>query len=165
MRGLTLTQPWAQLVAQGEKKIETRSWATTYRGRIAIHAGAGLGPVGGERGLVELCQQEPFQSVLAMHGAAWGNLVLRSQLPRGAIVAVARLEMCLTTDPLVFDGFTGAFGDRLTDQERAFGDYSPGRWGWILSDVRPLKQPIPWKGALGLWKIHDLGILAIEDQL
>jgi hypothetical protein len=43
MKGLTLTQPWATLVAIGAKRIETRSWPTRYRGLLAIHAGAGLG--------------------------------------------------------------------------------------------------------------------------
>jgi|GEM_PF-289760 hypothetical protein len=35
---LTLWQPWATWIAQGDKKIETRSWSTSYRGRLAIHA-------------------------------------------------------------------------------------------------------------------------------
>lgn len=38
-RALTLHQPWAQLVALGVKTIETRSWSTSYRGPLAIHAG------------------------------------------------------------------------------------------------------------------------------
>lgn len=38
IRGLTLTQPWATLVALGEKHYETRSWDTGYRGLVAIHA-------------------------------------------------------------------------------------------------------------------------------
>ena len=54
MKVLTLTQPWATLVAIGAKRIETRSWATKYRGPLLIHAAAGLGPVGGKFGLVDL---------------------------------------------------------------------------------------------------------------
>src|SRR3954451_22243677 len=38
---LTLTQPWATLVAIGAKQIETRSWGTSYRGWLAIHAAKG----------------------------------------------------------------------------------------------------------------------------
>ena len=38
-RALTLIQPWATLIAQGRKTIETRTWQTTYRGWLAIHAG------------------------------------------------------------------------------------------------------------------------------
>lgn len=39
MKVITLIQPWATLIALGEKQIETRSWSTKYRGEIAIHAG------------------------------------------------------------------------------------------------------------------------------
>lgn len=42
MRAITLTQPWSSLVARGQKKIETRSWQTSYRGPLAIHAAKGF---------------------------------------------------------------------------------------------------------------------------
>lgn len=45
MKALTLHQPWASLVALGVKTIETRSWATRYRGPLAIHAGATRPPL------------------------------------------------------------------------------------------------------------------------
>lgn len=38
MKAITLWQLWASLLACGAKKYETRSWATSYRGPIAIHA-------------------------------------------------------------------------------------------------------------------------------
>ena len=38
MKALTIWQPWASLLVSGQKKYETRSWATAYRGPIAIHA-------------------------------------------------------------------------------------------------------------------------------
>jgi hypothetical protein len=38
MKAITLHQPWATLVAIEQKKIETRSWPTSYRGPLAIHA-------------------------------------------------------------------------------------------------------------------------------
>lgn len=39
MKGLTLHQPWASLIADGRKTFETRGWSHPYRGLIAIHAG------------------------------------------------------------------------------------------------------------------------------
>ena len=39
MKALSLHQPWAWLVATGQKHYETRSWGTPYRGPLAIHAG------------------------------------------------------------------------------------------------------------------------------
>ena len=38
-------------------------------------------------------------------------------------------------------------------KERAFGDWSPGRYGWKLKDPRVLSEPIHCKGSLGLWKL------------
>jgi hypothetical protein len=133
VKALTLTQPYATLVAIGVKRIETRSWQTSYRGPLAIHAGKGLGPVGGERGLVALYQDDVFAQ--ALKGYA---------LPRGVIVAVCILMDCVPTDE--------AHTWKLTDQERAFGNYTPGRYAWLLADVRPVDPPIPARGAQGLWE-------------
>ena len=41
MKLLSLWEPWATLMAIGAKKIETRSWATSYRGWLAIQASKG----------------------------------------------------------------------------------------------------------------------------
>ena len=38
MKALSVTQPWATLIATGQKQIETRSWGTRYRGPLYIHA-------------------------------------------------------------------------------------------------------------------------------
>lgn len=39
MRALTVCQPYAELIARRVKPIENRSWATIWRGPLAIHAG------------------------------------------------------------------------------------------------------------------------------
>lgn len=39
MKALTICQPYADLIANGEKWIENRTWPTSYRGPLAIHAG------------------------------------------------------------------------------------------------------------------------------
>ena len=41
MKALTVSQPFASLIASGEKRIENRTWPTGYRGALAIHAGSG----------------------------------------------------------------------------------------------------------------------------
>ena len=38
IRMLTVRQPWAEMIARGEKLIENRTRPTNYRGLIAIHA-------------------------------------------------------------------------------------------------------------------------------
>jgi activating signal cointegrator 1 len=39
MMTLTVRQPWAALIAAGVKRVENRTWHTSYRGPLAIHAG------------------------------------------------------------------------------------------------------------------------------
>lgn len=153
-RVLTLTQPWATLIALGAKRIETRSWSTDYRGPLAIHAAAGLGPVGGLDGLADLITTEPFKSALCdLIRDTRPNWVTTERLPRGAIVAVCSLIACKPMpDSVLHSGWAIGLDEwDLTDQERAFGDYSAGRYAWLLANVRALPEPIPARGALGLW--------------
>jgi activating signal cointegrator 1 len=167
MKILTLTQPWASLVALGAKHIETRSWSTNYRGPIAIHAGASLGPVGGRDGLLALCSDEPFLSVLEKAGLTGADLFAAG--PRGAIVAVADLVECERITPLRVQqgGWLFADGRRweLSDQERAFGDYGPGRFAWLLANVRPLRSSLPYRGAQGLRPVTPEVAALIGAQL
>jgi hypothetical protein len=36
MKALSVKQPWANMIANGEKAIETRTWSTDYRGDLLI---------------------------------------------------------------------------------------------------------------------------------
>lgn len=36
MKALSVKQPWANMIASGEKTIETRTWMTSFRGPILI---------------------------------------------------------------------------------------------------------------------------------
>ena len=38
MKVLTVKQPWASLIINGDKDIENRSWRTMYRGPLYIHS-------------------------------------------------------------------------------------------------------------------------------
>lgn len=151
MKAITLTQPWATLVAIGAKKIETRGWATAYRGPLAIHAGKGLGPVGGRRGFVTTCVTEPFRSVLQGHSPEMMRGPARFwNLPQGVIIAVAELYDIRPTSYVVQELSYG--DDAISQQELAFGDYSAGRYAWLLRNVQMLPAPIECRGALGLWE-------------
>jgi hypothetical protein len=137
-RALSLTQPWATLVVIGAKRIETRSWKTPFRGRLAIHASKGF-----PRWARELCEEEPFRSALAGIEA--------KDLPRGALIGAVTLDAIAPTPGGTLSALGGPLDD-LSARERAFGDYSAGRFGWLLSDP-VVREPVACSGALGLWDI------------
>ena len=66
---------------------------------------------------------------------------------RRAIVAVARLSDVRPS--LELETTVSAI-------ERLYGNYAPGRYGWILADVRALAAPIPCRGAQGLFDVPEL---------
>ena len=140
MKALSCWQPHASLVAVGAKKNETRSWATKYRGQLAIHAARKWNAE-----LRSLCQTEPFCSALLTHAGITPRLwrgFTGSPLPLGCILAICELVDCVPVEQI---------RDGLSEQELAFGDYSDGRWAWVLRDVQPLASPVLAHGHQGLW--------------
>ncbi|WNS41775.1 ASCH domain-containing protein [Paenibacillus sp. MMS20-IR301] len=136
MKCLTIRQPWATLIALGEKQIETRSWRTAYRGELAIHAGIQVDK--------EICRSEPYLSVLARHGYTADNL------PAGKILATGRLaDCCEVTSDLAMQGWPGG-------NEYVFGDYAEGRFAWKLEEISLLAEPVSAKGRLGFWEFPGI---------
>jgi hypothetical protein len=129
--------PEKTLIAIGHKRVETRSWGTSHRGPLAIHAAKTF--PGWAR---DLCLGSPFLEALT--GGRGATQALRH--PLGAVVAIAELvDVQRITSP-------EAIGYVLGVNEVAFGDWTPGRYAWLLANVRPLAEPIPARGAQGLWR-------------
>lgn len=141
MKAITIWQPWASLLVSGRKQYETRSWATAYRGPIAIHAAKR--PV-----------RRTIDALVADRGDGWTTLDYfeslfmhpgeLDQLSTGAIVGTAILTRC--------NLITEAFVAKLTTQERALGDFSLGRYAWEFQKMVPVDPPVPAKGMQGLWE-------------
>ena len=85
MKALTVCQPYAELIANGEKVIENRTWATIVRGPLAIHAGKSRAWL----------SDDDHQK--ANYGVDIGAI------PFGAVVAVARLRGCCRIQDLPLD--------------------------------------------------------------
>lgn len=79
--GLTIHREWAWLIAEGYKRVENRSWTTTYRGPLAIHAGLKTAPS-------------------ARLVANTLGISIPDQVPGGVILAVAELVDVLPCDSL-----------------------------------------------------------------
>ena len=144
MRGLTMTQPWATLVAIGENTIETRSWNTQFRGPIAIHAAKAF-----PSDARALCDTTPYRQALAdagYHSAA--------ELPRGSVIARAELiDVMAFSRASLREVRERARRGEFPRHEADFGDFSAGRFGFVLADVQQLPEPIPARGMLGLWEV------------
>jgi len=156
MKALSLWNPWAFLVGVGEKKIETRPWSTNVRGWIAIHATKAF-----PDDAIADCHREPFASVLKAHGIGQP-----ADLPRGVIIAVALLHR---VGRIVqrSDGAIYVEGHDLptAGNELAFGNYAPGRFGWVFTNVRMLPEPIPARGLQMLWDVPADVAAMIDEQI
>jgi hypothetical protein len=154
MKVISLWQPWTTLMAIGSKRIETRGWSTRWRGSLAIYSTLAWNRdcrmMAGE----QLCWDMLRDGRIA---DTWTSRAgyLRPELPFGAIIAVCDLIDCLPTEasfciPGVFDDYP----EMDTPQERAFGNYEPGRYGLVTSNMFQLPEPIPFKSRQG--KLLDL---------
>lgn len=170
MKAITIIQPWATLIAIGNKQIETRSWSTKYRGPLAIHAGKNTSYVQ-MKSKNYILGTEPFYSIITRytnHLINQPEYILNVALnihkkifPIGAVIAVCNLTNCVeikdhTYMALVDDSIDKSFAQKFAimpppEPERSFGDYTPGRYAWILEDVKPI-DPVFVNGALGLWE-------------
>ncbi|MBB3041198.1 hypothetical protein [Nocardioides soli] len=61
MKALTVQQPWAWAIVHGGKDVENRTQAWSYRGLLAIHAGARWSDRGGRSGLVWDALRDPLR--------------------------------------------------------------------------------------------------------
>jgi hypothetical protein len=151
VKALTLTQPWAALVALGEKRFETRSWRTDYRGPLAIHAAKGY-----PAECRELVEETVFYEALLRGFRLERGFGLPSHLEvqRGKVLATCQLTGCHLIGRTVGGAITldGVPPRAFSLEEEEFGDYEPGRYAWRLEDVRLLATPVPARGALGLWE-------------
>jgi hypothetical protein len=136
IKAISLWQPWASLIAWGEKRYETRSWKPSMKrgDLILIHAAKRFT---GEE--LAYCKQFPFNEVLAAHGVTDP----KHQLPFGAALCVCRLGAVWSTDDFI-----------PLRKERAFGNYSPNRFAWELEVVQVFEKPVPMAGAQGLFHVE-----------
>lgn len=150
MRAVTIRQPWASLIALGQKFVETRSTRIRYRGPLAIHASRAL-----EDWQLGVMAEEPFRTVLERAGLIRVEPETKSinitHLPLGAVVALADLVGCAPVEELRLRLLPKIARQVHPQHELAFGDYSPGRHGWLLDQVKPLPRAIACRGMQGLW--------------
>ena len=141
---ISLLQPWASLVVTGAKKIETRSWNTTFTGNILIHASKKL-----TKENITLGREFNY-----IYGAGLGFI---EELPLGAIIGSVDIVGTFSMNDLLTQKTITKKEKiwHLTDEELAYGDYSCDRYGWLLENPQAFAIPIPAKGSLSIWE-YDL---------
>lgn len=147
---LSIQQPHADLILNGAKWCENRTWRTHYRGELFIHAS----------------REDRF----AMRHYEAQGVDPRKASPLGCktghIIGSVDLYDCVPIEDMqdVQEAIEAKaklrdVPEKLRDLYRMLKQAEPwtwdfvcGDWCWILTDPEPLIEPIPTKGKLGIWK-------------
>jgi hypothetical protein len=133
MKALSIQQPWAWFIVNGYKDVENRSWPTSFRGPVLIHAGKKFDEDGwlylknggfartGEKAAQRLKQE--------------GNITPRQMMQLcGGIVGVCEIVDCV----------------KKSDSPWFFGEY-----GFVIKNAKPIPF-MPYKGKLGFFDVSEL---------
>jgi len=123
VKAFTVYQPYAYAIVAGLKQYETRPQRTNIRGRVAVHAAKG----------------KPRFVTLAVDMA----LPETMKLHFGAVIGAVEIVDCVPVEEII---------PTLTERERVLGDYSPGRFAWVLRNPIMFEKPIPARGQQGWWE-------------
>lgn len=149
MKAITLWQPYASFMAIGLKQNETRSWATKFRGELAICA-AKRKPELYSDGICTLAWENKHRI-----NPEWKESEPMSKLfPLGVIMCVVEVYDCLSVAQIESRNRSGQ-DDQIfiSDDESMLGDYSAGRFAWLTRNVRRLKEPVPVSGKQGFFNL------------
>ncbi len=126
MKVISIKEPFATLIRNGDKRIETRSWKTNYRGELFIHAS-------GKNLAKEFLKNDYIVNLIDGLDMNYGNIICRGNLVD-----------CVYMD----ESFLNSIREDV--KEYNLGLYDIGRYAWIFEDVEPI-YPIPAKGQLNIW--------------
>ncbi len=122
MKVLTIKQPWADLIINGHKCYEFRSWKTNYRGKILIHAGMDI-----EKDMLVRFKDYKLECV------------------KGAIIGEAVITDCI----LVNEDFNEKVKD-INPVVYGRSNHIE-KYAWKLENIIKYDKTIFVKGKLGLW--------------
>lgn len=131
-----MRQPWAWAIIHGGKDVENRTQAWTYRGPLAIHAGAQIS----ERG-----KEAVPRIVNEQRGGDGFGLYLGANHFSALIGTVDLVDVHVAHD--------GCCESPWAEREyrEAGGRLRKEIAHLVLENPRPLPEPIPARGMLGLW--------------
>jgi hypothetical protein len=151
MKALVVKNPWAWCITQSAhdpdaKTVENRSWATPWRGELAIIEGRALDYDALSHPLVNVVADEWLSEHDPAVACPWVQT-------RGAVVAVVNLHaMCLRSRSKA--GLCTCPAWAVSGQAH-----------WRFDNVRPLAEPVPVRGMQGLFDLPANVEAAVRGQI
>lgn len=155
MKAVSLWQPWASLLVHGIKRVETRGRrpiSPGFRGKLLVHSAKVW-----TKAIEEIATQPPFLALAREKlGVNWPI-----QLPRGRLLGWVEVTNCLKTEEFRFAdsgdytyvGMGGGF--QAPKLESELGDFSEGRYGFLIGTCFAFPEPIACQGRQGVWAVPD----------
>ena len=127
MKVITIKQPFATLIAEGYKEYEFRTWKTSYRGELYIHAGLGI-------------DKEAMKRFEYLH----------LDYPQGVILAKCKIIDCVEID----EKMKKLLKEKDEIVYRGAIQSKKNEYGFQLTEVEKIKE-IPAKGKLSIWEYKE----------
>ena len=124
MKCLSVSQPYADLIVQGKKTIELRTWNTKFRGEFLIHA--------------------PFK---IKKDACKRLGIDETELRTGVIIGKAEIY-----DVKVYNSISELISDYK--KHFATEEFLRHKYGFLLRKPQELRMPIHYKGSLGFFNAN-----------
>jgi len=138
MKAISIKQPWASLIIEGIKDIENRTWKTSFRGTVLVHATAKTAGIPSE-----LLTNEQWDSLhYCIESPFWMFELMAGRYTNSAIIGTVDIVDCVVNHPNIWA--------EKTDYENFNED--PVYYNWVLSNPVKFDEPmLNVKGKLSLW--------------
>jgi len=123
MKCLSVSQPYADLIVQGKKTIELRTWNTKYRGEFLVHAP--------DKIKKDVCEKLGIDITRIRTGVIIGK------------VEIYDVKIYKSVSELKSD----------YKKHFATEEFLQHRYGFLLKKPEELRMPIPYKGSLGFFNV------------
>ncbi len=160
MKAITLWQPWASLIMVEAKPWEFRGWNYVARkvgvkpgDRIGIHAGARpIRPNEIADLLARLDDANNTTGLIAEKARPLLERIYAAHKCRGVVEMSAILGTAVIGPPRLSAEVKPEWAALIADSDRL----EHCNWAWPMTDVRPLAEPIPGRGAQGFFNIGEI---------
>lgn len=123
MKCLSVSQPYADLIINGKKTIEVRTWNTKFRGEFLIHA-----------------------PIKIKDNACKKLDIDKSSLRTGVIIGKAEIYDVKSYESI--KAFKEDYNKHFATEE-----FLRHKYGFLLRKPQALRVPIPYKGSLGFFEV------------